>query len=251
MLLMFGKNLKKIRSVHGLSQQEFADIFELKRGTLGAYEENRSNPKLETVIKIANHFSIGLEELLISELTVNKLLKFNEELTVDNDSFNSVKFRPIPCVLLQNKTDFIENYTSSFDLSKLSTLQLPFLDNSKLLAFSVDDLSMTSGGLELFPKDIVIGAATEIPSVENNSLVVFLTQRDLLIRRIIKKDQELIFAADHHGVDRITLTDKEIIALWKIEHIFNYTIHEKKLFLETRLNSLEESIAKMEGKSYE
>ena len=115
MLLMFGKNLKKIRSVHGLSQQEFADIFELKRGTLGAYEENRSNPKLETVIKIANHFSIGLEELLISELTVNKLLKFNELLAVETDAYTAVDFKGIPCLLAKDKNELIKNYPSKFD----------------------------------------------------------------------------------------------------------------------------------------
>ena len=43
----FGKNIKKIRSVKSLSQQAFADLFDLKRGTLGAYEEGRSEPKIE------------------------------------------------------------------------------------------------------------------------------------------------------------------------------------------------------------
>ena len=54
----FGKNIRKIRSLKSLSQQAFAELFDLKRGTLGAYEEGRSEPKLETLIKIANYFSI-------------------------------------------------------------------------------------------------------------------------------------------------------------------------------------------------
>jgi len=61
---MFGKNIKKIRGVKALSQQAFADLFGLKRGTLAAYEEGRSNPRLETVIKIARHFNKEMEELL-------------------------------------------------------------------------------------------------------------------------------------------------------------------------------------------
>ena len=51
----FGKNIRKIRNVKKLSQQAFAELFELKRGTLGAYEEERSEPRIETIIKIANH----------------------------------------------------------------------------------------------------------------------------------------------------------------------------------------------------
>ena len=72
----FGKNIKKIRGVKGLSQQAFAEVFDLKRATLGAYEEGRSEPKIDTIIKIANYFSIKIDDLLTSELTVNKLLQF-------------------------------------------------------------------------------------------------------------------------------------------------------------------------------
>ena len=47
----FGKNIRKIRSVKTLSQQAFAELFDLKRGTLGAYEEGRSEPKIETILQ--------------------------------------------------------------------------------------------------------------------------------------------------------------------------------------------------------
>jgi len=77
----FGKNIRKIRSVKTLSQQAFAELFDLKRGTLGAYEEGRSEPKIETIIKIANYFSIPIDDLLTRELTVNELLKFKSSLS--------------------------------------------------------------------------------------------------------------------------------------------------------------------------
>ena len=128
MLLMFGKNLKKIRSVHGISQQEFADIFDLKRGTLGAYEEERSNPKLETVLKIANHFSIGIEELLTKELTVNRLLKFNEKITTESDQITVPEFDAVPCILAEHKKDFAENYKLGFETEKLPVIRLPYID---------------------------------------------------------------------------------------------------------------------------
>ena len=52
---LFGKNIRKIRNVRNMSQQSFADLFDLKRGTLGAYEEGRSEPRIETILKIANY----------------------------------------------------------------------------------------------------------------------------------------------------------------------------------------------------
>lgn len=245
MLLLFGKNLKKIRSVHGLSQQQFADIFDLKRGTLGAYEENRSNPKLETVIRIANHFSIGVEDLLISELTVNKLLKFNERLAVGSDSLKAFEFAGIPCVLPKDKSEFIKNYSAGFDLSQLSELKLPYVEVENRLAFAVDDLAMTSGVVEFFPKDIVIGVKIDVEAIEENNLVVALTKDELLLRRFSKDHQHFILKADHHGVEDVKLLPEDLICIWKIEHVFNYSLRSKEILLENRLAVIEETIASL------
>ena len=248
MLLMFGKNLKKIRNVRGMSQQEFADIFDLKRGTLGAYEEGRSNPKLETVIKIANHFSIGLEELLISELTVNRLLKFNEHLAIDGENYQKTEFEGIPCILPEDEAAFINTYSSGSDLNKLSSIRLPFIQTDNRLAFTVDNLAMTSGAIELFPKDIVIGVQSDIDELGDHSLVVVLTNNNLLLRKIYQEGENVILKADHHGVEDVSLSSEEIVSMWKIEHVFNYSLHSKEILLENRLTSIEQSIASLEGK---
>ncbi|MTI32320.1 helix-turn-helix domain-containing protein, partial [Xanthovirga aplysinae] len=45
-----GKNIRKIRSVKKLSQAAFAQLFDLGRATVGAYEEGRAEPKIDTII---------------------------------------------------------------------------------------------------------------------------------------------------------------------------------------------------------
>lgn len=73
----FGKNIKKIRSIKKLSQAAFADIFDIKRSSVGAYEEQRAEPKLELVSRIAKHFSISVDALINREITVNELSNFH------------------------------------------------------------------------------------------------------------------------------------------------------------------------------
>lgn len=245
MLLMFGKNLKKLRSVHGFSQQDFADIFELKRGTLGAYEEGRSNPKLETVLKIANHFSIGIEELLIEELTVNRLLNFNERITTDSDLINIQEFDAIPCVLAHEKESFAKNYKDGFDAENLPVIRLPFIDNKNRFAFSVDDLSMTGGAIEFFPKDIVIGIEIDKHKIQEEKLAIAIVNQELLLRKLYFHEDHYVLKADHHGVDDMIVTTDEITAIWKIEHIFHYSMHSKEILLENRLALLEQTIASL------
>ena len=71
-----GANIKKIRTTKGLSQQAFADLFALTRGNISSYEENRAEPRLETVMQIANHFSIPLNQFVTQNLSIHEILKY-------------------------------------------------------------------------------------------------------------------------------------------------------------------------------
>lgn len=73
----FGKNIRKIRIAKKLTQTEFANLFDLKRTAVGAYEEGRSEAKIDTIIKIADYFNLTLDQLLRKEITVNEIFHFN------------------------------------------------------------------------------------------------------------------------------------------------------------------------------
>ncbi|WP_143884115.1 helix-turn-helix domain-containing protein [Chryseobacterium binzhouense] len=70
----FGTNIKKIRQVKGLSQKAFADLFELNRGVISAYEEGRAEPKIDTLLKVAHYFNLDINDFLTKPLQVNNLV---------------------------------------------------------------------------------------------------------------------------------------------------------------------------------
>jgi len=72
-----GINIKKIRSVKGLNQTDFAKLFGLTRANIGSYEELRAEPKIETIIKIATYYKLKIDDLVKKELTVNQISNFN------------------------------------------------------------------------------------------------------------------------------------------------------------------------------
>ncbi len=72
------KNIKKLRNIKGLNQSDFAKLFDLTRANIGSYEEGRAQPKIETATRIANYFSISLDDFVNRELSVNELSGFNE-----------------------------------------------------------------------------------------------------------------------------------------------------------------------------
>ena len=67
----FGKNIKYLRQSNGFSQQQFAGLFELSRASIGSYEEGRAEPKIETLIKIANHFHVTVDQLIRGTVDTN------------------------------------------------------------------------------------------------------------------------------------------------------------------------------------
>lgn len=65
---IFGRNIKHLRQSQGLSQQQFANLFELSRGSVGSYEEGRADPKIETLVKIAQYYQLSLDQLVLGNL---------------------------------------------------------------------------------------------------------------------------------------------------------------------------------------
>ena len=75
---ILSKNIRKLRSFKNLNQTEFAKLFDIKRASIGAYEEGRAEPKLDTLLKITSFFKLTLDDLIVKELTVNQIAKFDK-----------------------------------------------------------------------------------------------------------------------------------------------------------------------------
>lgn len=58
------KNLKKLRESHGLSQQKFADLFNLSQQSVHKYENDISEPSIQTLREIADYFDTSVDYLV-------------------------------------------------------------------------------------------------------------------------------------------------------------------------------------------
>ncbi len=244
----FGKNIKKIRGVKGLSQQAFADIFELKRGTLGAYEEGRSEPKIETLIKIANHFSISIGDLLTQELTVNQLLRFNDDFTITPDELHRETFAQIPCVTEKLVNDYIALHDKDAFIEDLPKISLPLNVAKDFRALTVTNLEMTTHDKGLFPKDIVIGErvpTTVIKNLNNGAIVFLVTKDNLILRRLYVTSQGLVLRADHKSITDIQLALCDIKELWRVRYVFYRRLPDLSSNFEEKLALLEQQMQEL------
>ncbi len=238
----FGKNIKKIRGVKGLSQQAFADLFDLKRGTLGAYEEGRSEPKIDTLIKIANHFSIAIDDLLTAELTVNQLLQFNDDLTLSPEGMEREVFAQIPCITTKLVEDYLEYYDNQSFINDLPKIKLPLNIEKEFRAYTVSNLEMTSHDKGLYPKDVVI--AEKVPTnvikkLNNGTVVLCVCEKSIILRRLYSTDKGLVLRADHKNLDDITISIKAVRELWRVRYVFYRRLPEISTDFEDKLAVLE------------
>lgn len=61
-------NLKYLRRLNGLTQEQFARRIGIKRSLLGAYEEARANPNLDNLLMIAKVFGVSVDQMLKHDL---------------------------------------------------------------------------------------------------------------------------------------------------------------------------------------
>lgn len=243
-----GKNIKKIRGIKSLSQQAFAELFDLKRATLGAYEEERSEPKIDTIINIANYFSIPIDDMLTKELTVNQLLKFKGELTIGTDDISKETFPAIPCITEKNEKDYLQYHDKKKFVEDMPYLRLPLNPEKNFRAYTVSNLEMTHHDKGLFPKDVVIGELTPKSAwkkLNNGTVVLVVINNELILRRLFTTSKEFVLRADHKSIEDITLKTSEIEEMWRIRYVFYRRMPSNEESFEDRIAKLEERLSSL------
>jgi transcriptional regulator with XRE-family HTH domain len=66
------KNLKYLRKLRGWTQEEFAQKLRIKRSLLGAYEEERAEPRIDVLETVCDIFKLTLDDLLRKDVSDNK-----------------------------------------------------------------------------------------------------------------------------------------------------------------------------------
>ena len=244
----FGKNIKKIRVIKGLSQQAFAELFSLKRATLGAYEEGRSEPKIDTIIKVANYFSISIDDFLTKEVTVNQLLRFNGGITTDINQIVKTSFKEIPFVNSLNSKLFVDNFKTTQSYSSLPTIRVPVEGNFDFLAFMVKDLFMVSGEEGLFPNDVVIGESTNTDALIDGDVVIALVDDELLIRRFTISDRGYELVADHIHIPSIYIPFDTVVYFWKVSFVFLKQYPKFTSKIAVKMNELDTKLTQLLSK---
>jgi len=237
------KNIKKLRSIKGLSQSEFAKLFDLTRANIGSYEEGRAQPKIEAATRIANYFSISLDDFVNRELTVNELSGFNElrENELRNSSTTESKMIQVPFVDQDEFKRFVSLGKSSEDIS------IPLTHNADLaLLHSGRQLEGIDG---IFDGDILLLEKIKKTEVQHGLIHVFWQNNKLITGICFFSGSKIELRGIQKEVKLSEIELKSIHKVWRLKGVisskernFEYT------WLNNRVSELEEVMKKVLAK---
>jgi transcriptional regulator with XRE-family HTH domain len=101
-------NMKYLRKLHGMTQDQFARRLGIKRASVGAYEEQRANPNIDVLKLMSKLFNVSVDDLLKKDL--RKIRETPNLLPIDKPTVSPLVSEPKVGVEPQTLSSIFEQY---------------------------------------------------------------------------------------------------------------------------------------------
>ena len=230
------KNIRHLRRLKGLTQEVLAEDLNVTRSRISSYEENRSAPTIEMLIKLSDYFKVPIDILLRNDLTKAKDSSFIEignqrvlfPITVDEDNENLIEIVPVKA-----SAGYLAGYDDPEYIEQLEKIKLPFLPTGKHRAFPIKGDSM----LPMKEGSFVIGRFVEDRNeITDGKTYVLITINDgMVYKRVynqINQNNSLLLVSDNKNYKAFEVPIDEVLELWEFTCSINtqeYTKEELKI----------------------
>jgi transcriptional regulator with XRE-family HTH domain len=212
-------NLKYLRKLRGWTQEEFAAKLKIKRSLLGAYEEERADPRIDVLEKVGDIFKLSLDELLRKDLNETKggsYLAKRRALKLSAAS-NEIQLVPVKAA-----AGYLAGYGDPEFLDELNTFTLPMLAPGNYRAFEIvgDSMLPTQSGSVIVGEKI--NAADDVKS--NETYVVVSRNEGIVYKRVMKNNKlknKLTLISDNTAYQPYNVNTDDVIEIWKAQMIIS------------------------------
>ncbi|MFD2598792.1 XRE family transcriptional regulator [Sphingobacterium corticis] len=212
-------NLKYLRKKKGLTQQQFADAIEIKRASVGAYEEDRAEPKYDLLKKIADFFDLTMDELVdqviddkwkpVAKSQASNLRVIS--ITVDDQDRENIELVPVKA-----SAGYMNGYGDPEYVRELPRFSLPMFNQGTYRAFEIKGDSM----LPLPSGSIIIAEYLENwTEVKTGQTYVVVSKSDGIVYKRIgqkyKEDKGLKLVSDNKTYEPYWVDPSDVLEVWK------------------------------------
>jgi transcriptional regulator with XRE-family HTH domain len=214
-----GKNLKYLRKLRGLTQEEFATKLNIKRSLLGAYEEERAEPRIDVLELVSDTFNISLDELLrkdLSEVKGSYLVKRRQQKLMSEN--NLIQFVPVKAA-----AGYLAGYADQEFIDELNTFTLPMLGAGQYRAFEIigDSMMPTPSG------SIIVGEKIEnnADNLKNNQAYIVVSRSEgIVYKRIVKNNRaknKLTMVSDNPNYQPYQINAEDVLEVWQAQMVIS------------------------------
>jgi len=214
------KNLKYLRKLRGWTQEEFSQKLRIKRSLLGAYEEERADPRIDVLEVVADMFKLTLDEILRKDLSDTK----GNYITKRRASKLANGRAEIPFVPVKAAAGYMAGYADPEFIDELNTFTLPMLAGGNYRAFEIvgDSMMPTPSG------SVIVGE--KIESLEevksSNTYIVVSRSEGIVYKRIMKNNRQknkFTLVSDNPAYQPYTVNADDIVEVWQAQMIISKT----------------------------
>lgn len=237
------QNIKYLRQLKGLSQEQLAEELQVTRSRIGGYEEARNEPPIDLLIRLSEFFHVAIDALIKGDLrktNLDGLMKIGKNrilfpILMDSEGNDMVELIP-----LKASAGYLKGYADPDYMERLPKMQLPFLPTGKHRAFPIKGDSMPP----IKEGSFVIAKYVErIEDIKNGSTYIVVTKDDgLSYKRLMnlnKKEGTVECHSDNkmYAPYKVKLTD--ILELWEYTCSINMSEYDQsELNLDSIMNML-------------
>jgi len=240
-----GQNLKYLRKLRGLTQEEFAAKLQIKRSLLGAYEEERAEPRLDVLEIVSDEFGISLDDLLRTDLTGSEgsYLSKRRQQKMGNGS-NQIHFVPMKAA-----AGYLAGYADEEFIDELNTFTLPMLGSGQFRAFEIigDSMLPTPSG------SIIVGQKTErLEDVKSNTACIVVSRSEgIVYKRVSRTGRDksrLTLISDNPSYQPYEVQASDVLELWQAQIVITKVAQQQRWDvgqLASLVNNLQEQVANL------
>ena len=214
------KNLKYLRKLRGWTQEEFANKLRIKRSLLGAYEEERADPRIDVLEVVCDIFKLTLDEILRKDLSDNK-----SNYLAKRRAIKQASGRPdIPFVPVKAAAGYMAGYADPEFVDELNTFTLPMLAGGNYRAFEIigDSMLPTPSG------SVIVGEKVDdLEEIRNNIACIVVSRNEGIVYKRIQKNgrqkNKLTLVSDNPSYHPYTINTEEVLEMWQAQVVISKT----------------------------
>ena len=243
-----GKNLKYLRKLRGWTQEEFSNKLGIKRSLLGAYEEERADPRIEVLEQVGEMFKLTLDELLLKDLgdaKGNYLAKRRAQKMAAGS--NEIQLVPVKAA-----AGYLAGYADPEFLDELNTFTLPMLAPGSYRAFEIvgDSMLPTPSG------SVIVGEKVDdVEEVKNNNTYIVISRNEgIVYKRVMKNTRaknKFTLISDNVAYQPYNINAEDVIELWKATMVISKANTQQRWDvnqLASVVSDLQEQVSKLKKK---